>query len=133
MTLILGALDAAEVAAIQAAREDMVRLALAADWDAFARVYDDHAVLMPPNAAPIDGHVQLRAYVEAYPKISAFQIRAVEIDGRADLAYERGHYELTAGEVSESGSYLTLWRKQIDGSWKMYRDIWHPDQNLAIG
>jgi hypothetical protein len=37
MTLILGALDAAEVAAIQSARNDMVRLALAADWDAFTQ------------------------------------------------------------------------------------------------
>jgi ketosteroid isomerase-like protein len=128
MTIVLGALDAAEVAAIQAAREDMVRLALASDWQAFIQVYDEHTVVMPPNVATVEGHVQLRAFVEAYPKISALQIAAVEIDGRADLAFERGHFELTAGDVSESGSYLTLWRKQIDGSWKMYRDIWHSDQ-----
>jgi ketosteroid isomerase-like protein len=128
VTLILGVLDAAEVGAIQAARENMVRAALAADWDAFIRVYDEHTVLMPPNVAPVEGHVQLRAYVEGYPTVSAFQITAVEIDGRADLSYERGHFELTAGGTTQSGSYLTLWRKQIDGSWKMYRDIWHSDQ-----
>ena len=128
MTLILGALDAAEVAAIQSARNDMVRLALAADWESFIQTFDEQAVVMPPNVTPVSGLTQLRAFAEAFPTLTAYQLAAEEIDGRADLAYERGRFDITAGGVPDSGSYLTLWRKQADGSWKILRDIWHSDR-----
>jgi ketosteroid isomerase-like protein len=128
MTTILGALDAVELAAIQAARDDMVRAALAADWDAFMQVYDEQTVVMPPNLAPLVGHQQLRPFAEAFSRLTAFQIVAAEIDGRADVAYERGRFEMTAGGVPDGGSYLSIWRKQTDGSWKLYRDIWHSDR-----
>ena len=128
MTEVLGALDPAQVAAIRAARETMIRSALAADWDMFVQVFDEKAVVMPPNVEPLDTRAKLRAFVGTYPKISAFRVTAIEIDGRADLACERGRYALTVGGVSEQGSSLTLWRKQADGSWKIFRDIWHSDR-----
>ena len=116
MTLILGALDAVEVAAIQVARKEMVRAALAADWDAFMQVYDEQTVLMPPNVAPLAGHEQLRSYIESFPTLSAFQITAEEIDRPAATSLSNGCFDMTGGGVPDSGSYLTIWKKQIDGS-----------------
>jgi|SRR5215471_6861991 len=130
MTEILGTLDATQVSSIQSARNDMVRSVLAADWDAFMQVYDEQTVVMPPNVAPLD-HAQLRAFAEGFPKVSAFQITPVEVDGRADLAFEHGRFEMTAGGVPDGGSYLTIWRKQADGSWKIFRDIWHSNAAAA--
>jgi ketosteroid isomerase-like protein len=131
MTDILGTLDAVEVSAIQAVREQMVRSVLAADWDAFMETYDEQSVVMPPNAAPLEGHAVLRAFAEAFPAVSAFQITALQIDGRADLSFERGRFDMTAGGAADGGSYLTIWRKQTDGSWKIFRDIWHSDAATA--
>jgi ketosteroid isomerase-like protein len=125
MTGILGALEAVELAAIQTAGEEMVRSVRAADWDAFMRVYDAQTIVMPPNVAPLDEPAQLRSFAEAFPTISAFQITPAEIDGRADLAFERGRFEMTTGGSADGGSYLRIWRKQTDGSWKIFRDIWH--------
>ena len=128
MAEVLGALDSAQVATIRGARGNMVRLALAADWDMFVQLYDEQTVVMPPNVEPLDTSSKLRVFVENFPKITAFRITPTEIDGRVDLAYERGRFDMTAGGVSDQGSYLTLWRKQTDGAWKIFRDIWHSDR-----
>lgn len=57
---------------------------------------------------------------------------AVEVDGRGDLAYVRGRYSMVMAlpsqpELSESGKYIEIWRKQPDGSWKLFRDIFNAD------
>ena len=49
-----------------------------------------------------------------------------------DLAYETGSYTFTiVAEGKEAravkGRYVEVWKKQTDGSWKMYRDIGLPD------
>jgi ketosteroid isomerase-like protein len=46
---------------------------------------------------------------------------------KGDLAVETGAYEMTlvpkkGPEVTDTGKYLTVWRKQPDGSWKVIRD-----------
>jgi ketosteroid isomerase-like protein len=86
-----------------------------------------HAVVMPPNVEPLDTPEKLRAFVNNFPKVEAFRISTIEIDGRTDLAFERGRYSMTVGGAADQGSHLTLWRKQSDGSWKIFRDIWHSD------
>jgi len=48
-----------------------------------------------------------------------------------DLGYTIGTYRLTSsGEsgapVDMSGTYLTIWRKESDGSWKVAADIGNP-------
>lgn len=128
MADVIGALDAAQIAAIRAAREQHRTRALAADWDRFMAIVDDEAVVLPPNSPPLETRAKIRAFCENFPRITSFTMKTAEIDGRADLAYERGTFDLTAGGVQLRGSHLTLWRKQADGSWKIFRDIWHSDE-----
>jgi ketosteroid isomerase-like protein len=55
------------------------------------------------------------------------------IDSSGDLAYARGHYtekhedQKTQKIVTTSGSYLTVYKKQSDGSWKAIEDLTSPD------
>jgi uncharacterized protein (TIGR02246 family) len=49
-----------------------------------------------------------------------------------DLALETGHYEWTlvpkgGKELKDKGKYLTAWKRQPDGSWKIVRDISNTD------
>jgi ketosteroid isomerase-like protein len=125
MAEVIGALDAAQVTAIRSARERHVRSILAADWGEFMKFYDEQAIVMPANIEPLDTPAKIRSFVENFPTIESFRIVNVEIDGRADLAYERGHYDMTAGGVPDRGSHFTLWRRQMDGSWKIFRDMFH--------
>ena len=128
MAEVVGALDSAQVAAIRAAREKQVSALRAADWDKFMQAYDAQAIVMAPNSAPLDTHAKIRAYLSGYPTIARIDLTAIEIEGRVDLAYERGQYDLVAGGMSDQGSHFTLWRKQADGSWRIYRDMWHSDR-----
>ncbi|MFW6089129.1 MAG: YybH family protein [Gemmatimonadota bacterium] len=54
-----------------------------------------------------------------------------EVASSGDLGYTVGRYEqrtLADGEpVVESGAYLTVWRRQEDGSWKVKADIGNAD------
>jgi ketosteroid isomerase-like protein len=47
-----------------------------------------------------------------------------------DLGYTVRSYEVTAegddGPVTGTGTYLTVWRRQPDGSWKVEADIGNP-------
>ncbi|HEX9704269.1 MAG TPA: nuclear transport factor 2 family protein [Gemmatimonadales bacterium] len=49
-----------------------------------------------------------------------------------DLGYTIGRYEsrrraATGGVTTATGSYLTVWKKQPDGTWKVAADIGNPD------
>ena len=52
-----------------------------------------------------------------------------KIDVSGDLAYSRGHFtekhqdRKTGNVVTETGSYLTVYKKQPDGSWKAVEDF----------
>jgi ketosteroid isomerase-like protein len=42
----------------------------------------------------------------------------------------QSQYDLVAGGITDQGSHFTLWRKQADGTWEIYRDMWHSDRPL---
>jgi ketosteroid isomerase-like protein len=49
-----------------------------------------------------------------------------------DLGYTIGAYEMTFNDptgktVSDKGKYVTVWKKQKDGSWKVLLDVFNTD------
>ena len=65
---------------------------------------------------------------------SAFEIHWVPgfaaVSSTGDLGYTIGTYEMTTsgedGPVAQDGAYLTVWRRQPNGSWKVEADIGNP-------
>ena len=60
------------------------------------------------------------------------RLEPVEIIGRDDLAYVWGRYSFVmlppnAPALPDSGKYIEIWRKQPDGSWKLFRDTFNSD------
>jgi hypothetical protein len=45
-----------------------------------------------------------------------------------DIGHTVGTYEVTMGGVTEKGKYVTAWKKQTDGSWKVTDDIFNADE-----
>lgn len=59
-----------------------------------------------------------------------FTTQDVEVSG--DIAVETGTYSMTVGPkgqkgTADTGKYITVWKRQADGSWKIYRDISNSD------
>ncbi len=127
-------LSEADRTAIRQGDENYVKLANAKDFKGAAALYAEDAIVLPPNQAAVQGRAAIQAALETSP-VSNFQLQILEIEGRGDLAYERGTYSETvtttgAAPIEDRGKYLTIWRKQADGSWKMLRDIWNSDLPL---
>ena len=39
-----------------------------------------------------------------------------------DMAYEYGHYTMQMGPNADQGNYVTVWRRQSNGDWKIVAD-----------
>ena len=98
-----------------------------------ASFYTDDAVSRPPNQEPESGRAAIEqgnaGMFKAVGKINDFKIEQKDLDIFADHAVEIGSYSFsfTPGGAKaaqkDHGSFLNYWKKQPDGSWKIYRDI----------
>ena len=128
--------SAADRTAIRQSDDNSVKLMNAKDWKGALAVYAEDAIEMPSNGAPVQGKAAIQTWLEAFPPFSNFQEQSSEIEGQTDLAYDRGTYTMTltpagAAPIMDRGKYLTIWRKQADGTWKVVRDIFNSDVPLA--
>jgi ketosteroid isomerase-like protein len=46
-----------------------------------------------------------------------------DVSASGDLGYTSGSYEMTGNGARDNGKYLTIWRKQPEGTWKVIEDI----------
>ncbi len=65
----------------------------------------------------------------------SWQPTEAHVSAAADLGYTVGRYESTArlkdSTVVRRGTYVTIWRKLADGSWKVVLDTGSPDPTPA--
>ncbi len=93
----------------------------AAAFDAFMT---DDGVIFRPAARPFEGRSAVRELLAGDPESQLkWEPYHAEVAASADLGYTLGRYTITytntAGETRESyGKYVSIWRKQDDGSWK---------------
>jgi ketosteroid isomerase-like protein len=125
-------LSEADRTAIRQGDENNVKLMNAKDWKGALALYAEDAIELPPNHAAIQGKAAIQAWLQAFPPLSDFHTESLEIVGQADLAFDRGTYSMTvtpaaAPPIKDRGKYLTIWRKQTDGSWKVVRDVFNSD------
>jgi uncharacterized protein (TIGR02246 family) len=103
------------------------------DIAAIAAMYSDDAVVLPPDSDLVQG----RSAIEALWKSTrdsgmrdlAFTI--LEVHSSRDLAVEVGKadFKMQTADQAESPSqtvkYVVVWKRQKDGTWKLFRDIWN--------
>jgi len=121
--------------AIAAEAEKWRTTSMARDFDQFATTLSDDVVLYPPNAPPTVGKDASMTYVKSYPPITKFEVTISEVGGHGDVGFDRGDFVTTAKlpngtEVNDQGSFMSVFRRQADGSWKHSRVMWH--SNLPV-
>ena len=123
-------------------REAFMNAAKAADVEALASMVEDDIVSMSPNDPTVYGKDEYRAWWEEYFqyfRLVAFSEpeRSVVVDG--DVATEISGYMIAVapanGEsrIRDDGRTMTLWRRQSDGSWKIWQTIWNSTKPIGIG
>jgi len=103
------------------------------DVNALAAHYADDAYFVVPGMKATTGSADIHKAYEGALKDPNFAVSfasdKVDVAESGDLAYSRGHFSekytdpKTKQVVSDGGSYITVYRKQADGSWKAVEDF----------
>ncbi len=99
------------------------------DADKILNLYSADAVAMSSEKPTLTGIQEIRKHIESMLSDTAlifntykYAIDVMEISASGDLAYVRGHDEITMktkdGTVQDKGRYIDIWKK-IDGKWKI--------------
>ncbi len=105
----------------------------ARDVAALAAIYAEDGELMPPNSGTMIGRVAIEAFWADFQASGIDgEIKDREVYAHGDDGYTVGAYTITdaGGATIDEGKYVVIWR-QVDGKWKMHRDIWNSNLPLA--
>jgi len=103
------------------------------DAAAAAQVYADDAKVLPPNMPIVSGKEAIQAFWKMAMGMGVrLNLEAVDLVVDGSTAYERGVATMTtqvgtAQEKISKGKYVTVMRRQANGSWKLILDIWNSD------
>jgi ketosteroid isomerase-like protein len=102
------------------------------DITAVAAMYDTGAVVLAPNAPVMRGRQNIEALWNGARQqgFRTLNLTVNSVESIGNHAIELGSYTLVIqppglAEVTDRGKYMVLWRRQADGSWKLYRDMFN--------
>jgi uncharacterized protein (TIGR02246 family) len=103
------------------------------DSEALVGHYADDAFFYVTGQAPATGSTAIRQIYATASTDPAFEVHfasdKIDVAGSGDLAYARGKFDekytdkKTGKVMAASGSYITVYKKQADGSWKAVEDF----------
>ncbi|MDR3792254.1 MAG: nuclear transport factor 2 family protein [Terracidiphilus sp.] len=97
--------------------------------EGFAAWFADDGVALGNGAAPLIGKVAITKSATWSPKV--YRLTWTPTDAlmgpSGDMGYTWGHFEghskdANGNDVTVTGRYMTIWRRQADGSWKVVLD-----------
>jgi uncharacterized protein (TIGR02246 family) len=100
------------------------------DLNTILGTYMDDAVVLPPDGDMLRGKEAIGQMYESLWEIGLQEVilTTIEIGGSGDLAYEIGRTRVQIQPegmevITDSTKYLVIWKKQPDGKWKVYADM----------
>jgi uncharacterized protein (TIGR02246 family) len=109
------------------------------DTEGLVGHYADDAFFVAPGAAGTGGSTGIRQVYANASTDPAFEVHfssdKIDVSKSGDMAYARGKFDekytdpKTGKVMSDSGSYITVYKKQDDGSWKAQEDFAAADPN----
>ena len=123
---------AADEAAIRAADVAWSKASEAKQTDAFFDTYAEDANSYGPNMPADRGKAAIRKSMTQAMGSPGFSLTwvvdKVEAARSGDVGYSHGTYRLAmkgpkGEDIQDHGNYVTIWKKQADGKWKVVEDI----------
>lgn len=112
------------------------KAAEARDLERYISFYADDAALFWPGAPRVAGKAAIREWMRAFfamPRFSlSFQTAGVQVSRGGDLAFSYGTNAVSFTDrdgrtVNDRGKYLTFYRKEPGGGWKVVADMGNSD------
>lgn len=106
------------------------------DLDKFLTYYAPDASVYPPGMPVATGPGAIRDAFTKMTSMPGFSLQfaptKADVSAAGDVGYTTGTYEMTAGDAAgnpttEKGKYVTVWKKQPGGQWKVAEDIFNAD------
>jgi uncharacterized protein (TIGR02246 family) len=125
-----------DVAHIYALWDAYAKAVNAADIERWMALWDEEGIRMAPNSPASVGTEQIRADIEPLFALVDFELVNIapdEVQVLGDRAYSHGTYTFLMKSkkgdnlVEDSGKFLTILKKQADGSWKIIVDCFNAD------
>ena len=144
LPVVVGCLAAACGANVEQERNTLLALdrewsqvANANDVETFLSYYAPDASVYPQGMPLVTGSGPIRETTTEMLALPGFSIQfdptKAEVGASGDLGYTTGTYQMTVDDaagspMTETGKYVTAWRKQSDGQWKVTEDIFNADE-----
>jgi ketosteroid isomerase-like protein len=101
------------------------------DAEAWLSLWDEEGIQMPPGAPARSKDVLDEIIPDAFAsgRVSSMNIYPEEINVVGSWAYTRGTYDsertVEGKPVRVDGKFLTIFKRQPDGTWRIYRDCFN--------
>ena len=129
-----------DVEAIRKRQDEFLAAHSFNDGAKLAEFCTDDALLIPPDEPIVRGKQAIAEWYQLQlkkaPPIENPKVILEEIEVFGNLGFNRGDFilkfegETTDKPIIQKLRFITIWRKQPDGNWKFYRDIWNTNASL---
>jgi uncharacterized protein (TIGR02246 family) len=112
------------------------------DARAYAAHYAPDGVLYDAGQPPVPGREAMQAMMTGAfrdPNLKMLQtIEKIDVSPDGAMGYVKGRYSETFtapntdAPMTESGYFVTIYRKQADGSWKVVQDLASPSPGVSV-
>lgn len=116
--------------AVEATVHRYVEATNSGDAEALAQLYEDDAVLLPPDHQPVEGRAAIGEFWRQGTD-EGLEVTTLRLDVDGGIGYLVAQYTLpeTDEEPADYGKTVMCLKRQRDGSWKVTADIW----NSSVG
>ena len=102
------------------------------DPEKMAAYFAEGGSIYPPGMPIVTGGEAIRKVFTEMMAAPGFSLSwtatKAEVGAPATSATRQAHINRRMGGVSEKGKYVTIWKKQADGAWKVTEDIFNADE-----
>ena len=128
--------DSNDEESIRAADQGWEHVFAMKDLKASAGYCADDGSFMPPNSPIATGKEAISQVFAGFFAIPGIKLNwhptKIGVARSGELGYSTGVYEMSFKDpsgktVNDRGKYVTVWKKQSDGSWKVLNDIFNSD------
>lgn len=102
----------------------------AGDGDKCALMCEESAVLMPPNAPPVEGRDAIKQHFAGLGPDSTVTGNSLNIEVYGELAYQRSRVTWDSNGKTKYTDSLDVLRQQDDGSWLFVASAWNSEEGF---